>query len=219
MEAFIISVLEQYGWIGFGIAVLLFLFVNPLSTSLIMKLFVFFSKHKDTSLAFRDKKFSLLNLTRPSEKRRIIIATIFNVVLFVLFFIAYNFIAINNLDNAAKLASSIGIYISAFALLSIWIKNKSTTLLVFEGNPDDLFRTYQWVLYDMNMLILSLDAQSRKIEAYLNGNELAIKIDCSNSMNTVTFTCIRDFWGMVLYSREFQRNIRKLINDIYYPNI
>lgn len=218
MEQLIADLLKQYGWIGFAIAVLLFLFTNSSSTSLFIKLIDRFSKAKDTSPITEKKRFNLLKLTRPSEKGRRSTATIFNAVLLG-FFVYSSYILINyNLENAAKVAANIGIFFSAFLLLNIWIRNKSKTILAIEGNSDDLFRTYQMMLFDMNMLILSFDAQNKEVVAYLNGNELTIKIDCPNGTeNMVTFTCVRDFFGMVFYSKEYQRNIRKLIYEVCYP--
>ena len=221
MEQAIVDLLTRYGWIGFGILVFLFLLTNSSSTSFFISIIDRFSKTRPTSSTTEYRKFTLLKLIRPSYTGRIWTARIIYILLIVFFIYAYSISITKNLGNTNRVLIYIGVFLSSFSLFETWIKNKVEMHAEFEGNPDDLFRTYQKILFDMNMAILSFDAQNRELKAFLNGNELSIKIVIpENPQNKVevSFVSERNFVGVVFYSREYINNMRALIKNTCYPS-
>ncbi len=218
MEQQIADILKQYGWIGFLIIVMLFLLTNSSSTTLFIKLIEHFSKPKDASLTKEYNKFSLLKLDRSSNTGNKVFATISNVLVLGFFWYAYAVARINNLGTTTVVLAYIGILFPTWFICDLWIKQKSIFVLEIDGDPDDLFRTYQMMLFDMNVFIRSFDAQSKELTAYRNGNELTIKIEHPvDSRNKVTIRSSRDFMGTFFYSREYQKIILNLVNNMCYP--
>jgi hypothetical protein len=73
---------------------------------------------------------------------------------------------------------------------------------------------------ELNQRFPSFDSLNREVITILHGNELTIKVSPQEGgINTVTFTFQRDFFGIVFYSKEYQRNKQKLIYDPCYPKI
>jgi hypothetical protein len=110
--------------------------------------------------------------------------------------------------------------LATYSLCDLYIKNKHTLSLEFFADPENLFKAYLSMLFDMNMHIVSLDLPNLEITSFLNGNWLTIKIlspDLLLGKVEVSFTRESDFVGVIFFSSQFRNNLQTLIKNTAYP--
>jgi hypothetical protein len=218
MEDIIINAIKSYGVLGILLGTIIILFTNSNSTVFFAKLLDHFSKPQDPNQPVKNDQFSLKKLSRPNSGRNKVLAVISNLLVLVFFCAAYVIAITKPLDITIIALSFIGMIFPIFFISDLLFKPKSIIELEIEGNCDDLFSTYQRILFDMNMTFLELDSANKEVKAIRNGNEITIKIVVEAAKtNKVILTYVRDTLGILLYSNELQNNLKYLIKNTCYP--
>jgi hypothetical protein len=218
MEQSIANFLSNYGWLGFIIAVALLLATNPSSTGLFNRIIDRTKKSETEIDSKKYKKFELIKFKRSSNTRDRVIVVGSNLIVLFFFFFAIIESGKKDLGTTILVLSYIGILYPIWNLLLVFSKTKVERTQEIKGNSDEILRTYQKMIFDMNMFLQEFDMKEKKIKASLNGNELSIEIiPINNGENNIKITSIRSISGVFFHSGEFEKNIRTLINMLSYP--
>jgi len=225
MEKAIIDFLNNYhwNWLVVTAAAIFILLTNSASTNFFVVIFNRFTKTKVNEDKHYPKKFTLLKITSSVSKWDKVTLEIIYFIYIVFLCYAKYIVAVKKLDNVYNILIYIGVVLVSFSLFDLLFTiKKRVKSMELEGDPDALFRAYLSILFDMNMSIISLDSSNLELMAYLNGNELGIKIndpDSTDRKMEVIFTRKSNSAGVVFYSSELRNIIRNLIKNTSYPKV
>jgi len=225
MEQAIVNYFIKSDWGIWGILliVLLYLVKTLLSSSTFLDLFKHSSKTNFPEISNYQNykyKFTLLKIVQPSNKLPKILLSIIYISYILFLTYAKYLVATKKLNNTYNILIYIGVALATYSLCDLYIKNKHTLSLEFFADPENLFKAYLSMLFDMNMHIVSLDLPNLEITSFLNGNWLTIKIlspDLLLGKVEVSFTRESDFVGVIFFSSQFRNNLQTLIKNTAYP--